>query len=329
MSKRENEIKKLRDEIRKHDLLYYTEANPEIPDFEYDQKVKKLRDLEAENPELITPDSPTQQVGGAPLKELVSVQHRIPMLSIENTYSVGELRDFGQRVKKLLGDEPTEWIVELKIDGVAASLVYENGELTQGVTRGDGITGDDITHNILTICDIPREVPFASRLEVRGEVYMRNSDLVTLNEKQQANGETIFANTRNVTAGSIRLLDSTICAKRNLRFFAHSVGDCEGIGVNDHLHFLELLQNWGFAVSPYYKCFSTFDEAVAYCESLVDKDETIISDLDFEIDGLVLKVSSFAQREKLGTTSKSPRWIIAYKFEKYEAVTKLRDIRVQ
>ncbi len=337
-----DEITRLRDEIRRHDQLYYVEARPEISDLEYDRLMRRLIQLETEHPDRITPDSPTQRVGERPVKKLKSVAHTTPMLSIENTYGIGELNEFGNRVRKILGEEPVEWVVEFKIDGVAASLLYENGRLTQGLTRGDGTIGDDVTHNIRTIRDIPlrlnepaglkkgslfSEIP--ERLEVRGEVYMTNDDLVKLNQRQQEKGETVYANTRNVTAGSIRLLDPAICAERNLRFFAHSVGEYAGLAVSDHLHFLELLRSLGLPVSPHYRKFDSFEEAVLYCESLVSEENSTLAELDFEIDGLVLKVNDFRQREKLGTTSKSPRWMIAYKFEKYEATTRLREIRVQ
>lgn len=336
------EIQQLREEILKHDRLYYEKATPEISDLQYDRLMQRLKKLETEFPEFLTEDSPTRRVGEKPVKELQSVAHTTPMLSIENTYSLEELRDFGVRVRKNLGDVPTSWVVELKIDGVASSILYENGKLTLGLTRGNGLIGDDITHNIRTIRDIPtlipaspntsgkkKIIPLPPKLEVRGEVYMNNADLVLLNEEQRKNGEPVYANTRNVTAGSIRLLDPALCARRRLRFFAHSVGACEGLEITDHSHFLEYLDSLGFRVSPHYQQFEDFESAVEYCESITSEENTFLSDLDFEIDGLVLKVNDFAQREKLGATSKSPRWMIAYKFEKYEARTVLNEIRVQ
>jgi len=336
------EIARLREEIRKHDRLYYVEAAPIISDLEYDRLTQQLRQLESEHPEWITPDSPTGRVGGEPIRELVSVPHTTPMLSIENMYNLGELRDFGNRtektLKKTLGNVPVSWCVELKIDGVAASILYEDGILVQALTRGDGLVGDDITHNIRTIKEIPLKLPGSAgilpasgpkRLEIRGEVYMTNSDLVALNETQRQNGEPAYANTRNVTAGSIRLLDPEICEKRRLRFFAHSVGDCEDLPVHDHFAFLQLVKSWGIPVSPHVQLFSSFEEAAEYCESFLSEENTLLADLDFEIDGLVLKVNDFALRETLGATAKSPRWLIAFKFEKYEATTRLKEIRVQ
>lgn len=225
-------IAKLRNEIRRHDRKYYVEAAPEITDREYDGLLQDLQELERQHPELVTPDSPTQRVGDEPVEALPQVGHRVPMLSIENTYSVEELRAYCESTAKLLEREPIEWVVELKIDGVATSILYEDGVLVRGVTRGNGVVGDDVTHNIRTIRDVPLHLSgdhVPRVLEVRGEVYMDNSDLVELNERQRALGEPPFKNTRNVTAGTIRLLDPRICAQRKLRFFCHGVGYCEGL----------------------------------------------------------------------------------------------------
>lgn len=322
------ELQKLRESIRHHDQKYYVEARTEISDTEYDRLINRLKELEAAHPELITSDSPTQRVGDQPIEGLDHVAHREPMLSIDNTYSIGELWAYADRTAGLLEGEPIEWVVELKIDGVAISLVYEDGLLTQGLTRGDGRMGDDITHNVRTIDEVPLRLvgdDIPPLLEVRGEIYMTNSDLVRLNERQIEKGQTVFANTRNVTAGSIRLLDPRICAERNLRLFCHGVGRVEGLGVENHMDFLHRLQSFGLPSTPMVKVFDTFDKAVAHCEELIDGLHT----LDFEIDGLVLKVNRFEQRERLGSTAKSPRWVIAYKFEKYEATTRLNEIRVQ
>jgi DNA ligase (NAD+) len=322
------EIAKLREEIRYHDRKYYVEAAPEITDLQYDRKMEKLRKLEAQHPELIAPDSPTQRVGEQPVEGLEPVEHRVPMLSIDNTYSLADLHKYGERTAKLLGGESIEWVVELKIDGVAVSLLYEDGVLVRGVTRGNGRVGDDVTHNIRTVDDVPLRLTgdrVPAVLEVRGEVYMTNSDLVLLNEAQKKKGEPPFANTRNVTAGSIRLLDPRICAERRLRFFGHGVGLAEGIRSKTHMDFLRELRSYGLPATPRVECFDSFPAAVEHCESLVEK----LHELDFEIDGLVLKVNRFDQRERLGATSKSPRWLIAYKFEKYEGTTRLKAIRVQ
>ena len=322
------EIARLRDEIRRHDHKYYVEAAPELSDLEYDRLMERLKRLEAQHPESIAPDSPTQRIGDQPVKELPQVEHRVPMLSIENTYSVDELRKFGERTVKLLPGEPIEWVVELKVDGVAVSLVYEDGLLVRGVTRGNGRVGDDVTHNVRTMSSVPLRLhggSFPPVLEVRGEIYMNNSDLVRLNERQKEAGEPLFANTRNVAAGSIRQLDPRICARRGLRLFCHSVGQCEGLAARTHMDFLDEMRSCGIPITPGVKCFETFDTAVGHCEELIER----LHELDFEIDGLVLKVNRFDQRERLGATSKAPRWVIAYKFEKYEATTRVNDIRVQ
>jgi len=322
------EIARLREQIRYHDRKYYVEAAPEISDTEYDRLMERLKKLEAEHPELVTPDSPTQRIGDQPVEGLEQVAHRVPMLSIDNTYSIEELQKYGDRVAKLLPGEAVEWVVELKIDGVAVSLIYEDGLLVRGVTRGNGRVGDDVTHNVRTVKGVPlrlagERVP--RLLEVRGEVYMTNSDLVKLNEGQQKKGEPPFANTRNVTAGSIRLLDPRVCAERRLRFFCHSTGAVEGLRAQTHMEFLEEMRGYGLPSTPQVECFGTFPAAVEHCEGLIER----LHELDFEIDGLVLKVNRFDQRERLGSTSKSPRWVIAYKFEKYEATTRLNAIRVQ
>ncbi|HUY33775.1 MAG TPA: NAD-dependent DNA ligase LigA [Pirellulales bacterium] len=322
------EIAGLRDEIRRHDRKYYVDAAPEISDLEYDKLLERLKKLEADHPELVTPDSPTQRIGDQPVDKLTQVTHRLPMLSIDNTYNVKELREFGARVAKSLRGEPVEWVVELKIDGVAVSVLYQGGMLVRGATRGNGQVGDDVTHNLRAIGDVPPrlagdDVP--SVLEVRGEVYMTNSDLVQLNQEQRRRDGPLYKNTRNAVAGAIRLLDPRICAQRHLRFFAHGLGDHEGLKADNHIEFLAELRRYEIPTTPMVEHFASFDAAVEHCESIVER----LHELDFEIDGLVLKVNCFDQRERLGATSKSPRWVIAYKFEKYEAVTRLHGIRVQ
>jgi DNA ligase (NAD+) len=324
----EQQIGQLRDEIRGHDRRYYVEAAPTISDRDYDKLLEELRSLEAAHPKLVTPDSPTQRVGGEPVTSLSSVAHRVPMLSIENTYNEEELRQYNARVQKLLGGEDVEWVVELKIDGVAASILYEDGRLVRGATRGDGQTGDDVTHNIRGVLGVPlrlsgRDVP--NELEVRGELYITNSDLVAINEKRQAAGEALFANTRNLASGGIKLLNPRESAERRLRFFAHGVGDTSALPAKTHMEFLEKLAAWGLPPTPQVKCFASFDLAVEHCHTLIEE----LHELDFEVDGFVLKVNRFDQRERLGATSKSPRWLVAYKFEKYEATTRVANIRVQ
>jgi DNA ligase (NAD+) len=323
-----SEIGKLKEQIRYHDRLYYIDADPEISDLEYDKLTGRLKELESQYPELITADSPTQRIGDAPVDHLEQVAHRVPMLSIENTYSIEELEKFGKRAIDLIDGEPCSWVVELKIDGVAVSIVYEDGKLVRALTRGNGIIGDDITHNIKTISEVPivlegKDPP--AFLEVRGEVYMTNADLAKLNQKQKESGLPVYANPRNVAAGSIRLLDPRICAARNLRLFCHGIGYFEGIRSNNHADFLEELSSFGLPATPFVETFKTFEEAVSHCEVLTGK----LHELEFEVDGLVLKVNEFEHRETLGARSKSPRWLVAYKWEKYEALTTVNSIEVQ
>ena len=321
-------IEELRRIIRRHDQLYYVEARPEISDLDYDRLMDELKGLESANPDLVTADSPTQRVGESPVSELEQVEHRVPMLSIDNTYSIEELEAFGKRSQEMVSQVDLDWVVELKIDGVAASLVYENGSLVRAVTRGNGRVGDDITHNIRTIADVPLRLTDDNPpavLEVRGEVYMTNDDLVRLNERQIASGEQTYANTRNVTAGTIRLLDPRVCAERNLRMFCHGIGHCEGIRSTTYSGFLKEIGDYGLSATPMAKKCSAFAEAVAYCQEVIER----LHELDFEVDGLVLKVDQLDVREEMGARSKSPRWLVAYKWEKYEALTTLNEITLQ
>ncbi|QGJ71381.1 DNA ligase [Planctomycetales bacterium 10988] len=322
------ELEALRKQIRYHDQRYYTDAEPEISDLEYDKLMNRLKELEAEHPDLITSDSPTQRVGGEPLGEFQTVEHRLPMLSIDNTYSEEEVRDWDARLHRREPDAEIDYVVELKIDGVAVAIIYEKGELTQALTRGDGRFGDDITSNVRTIRDVPLRLHgenLPDYLEVRGEVYMNNQELAELNERLKAAGQRTLKNARNATAGTLKLLDPKLCAQRPLRFFAHSPAVVEGLEIRDHLHFLELMQQFGLRPTPFVERSATIDDAMDRCNRWIKN----LHDLDFEIDGLVIKVNSFPLREKLGYRSKSPRWVIAYKFEKYEAATKLEGIRIQ
>jgi DNA ligase (NAD+) len=247
------------------------------------------------------------------------------MLSIDNTYSVEELERFGERTAKLLAGEEIAWVVELKIDGVAVALTYENGLFMRGATRGDGQVGDDITHNLRTVKGVPLRLlgdDAPPVIEIRGEVYMTNTDLADINARRQAEGLDLYANTRNTAAGGIKLLDPQQAAERRLRFLCHGVGYDEGLAVDSHWEFLKLARKWGVPVTPLAHHFESFPEAVEYCQNVVGQ----LHELDFEVDGLVLKVDRFDQRAHLGATSKAPRWLVAYKFEKYEATTKVNDI---
>jgi DNA ligase (NAD+) len=328
MPKPAQEIDSLREELRQHDYQYYVLAEPKISDGEYDKLYKRLQQLEKEHPELDSPDSPTHRVGGKPIEGFQTVAHRTPMLSIDNTYTEDEVREFDVRMKKLLEGEQIDYVVELKIDGVACSLIYEDGQLTQALTRGDGDNGDDITSNIRTMHDVPLKLRTDKPpeiLEVRGEVYMTNQGFAQLNKQLESQGEKVLKNPRNGTAGSLKLLDSRLVAKRPLRFFAHSVGTHEGLTVKRHADFLKMVDQYGLRPTPFVEAYPSIEAALEACNRWIERTH----ELDFEIDGLVIKVDRFDQRERLGFTAKSPRWVIAYKFEKYEAETKLLDVRLQ
>ena len=321
-------IDELRTEIRRLDHLYYVEANPEVTDLRYDELLAELEQLEHDHPELRSDDSPTMRIGDAPVPHLVQVPHAVPMLSIDNTYSRDELAAYFKRTEEMLEGEAIQWVMEFKIDGVAASIRYEDGYMKIALTRGNGKVGDDITHNIRTIRDLPLRTAGATPpkvLEIRGEVYMTNQDLAELNLRQVEAGSEPYKNTRNVTAGTIRLLDSAIAAERKLRFFCHGVGATEGLKAITHTEFLTEVSELGIPPTPQVRKFKDSAAALKAVEAL----EAEMPDLPFEVDGIVFKVNDFAQRERLGETSKSPRWLIAYKFERYEATTTLEAISVQ
>ena len=316
------------EEIEKHNRLYYQEAKPEISDKEYDKLLKELVDLEKNHPELANANSPTQRVGGAPIDGFVTLKHRLPMLSIDNTYSPSELKEFDKKVCKGLGNDKPTYMVELKIDGVAISLIYENGILTAGVTRGDGEKGDDVTQNLKTVGGIPLKLNTKNPpalLEVRGEVYMASANFARLNEQRVKEGLDKFANPRNSTAGSLKLLDPKLCAARKLSLFAYAIGAMEGIQVKSQTETLKLLHDFGFPVNSNATKLDSIEEVVAHCESWNDKRH----DLPYDTDGMVIKVNDLAQREKLGITTKSPRWVVAYKFAAEQALTRLLNIELQ
>ncbi len=323
-------IEQLRAEIRKHDYLYYVLNQPKISDRQYDKLFAELKSLEEQHPNLITPDSPTQRVSGEPLEGFKSVRHAIPMLSIDNTYSAEELRAFDQRVAKGLESRDYDYVVELKIDGVATSLRYERGLLVTGATRGDGRVGDDITANVRTIKAIPLSliadlVKIPDVLEVRGEVFMPTKSFVSLNKQKEKAGEQLFANPRNATAGSLKLLDSRITAKRNLSFFAYATGEMSQPLDKDHYETLQAFKKLGLPVNPNIQKAKDIDEVIEICNSWDAKREK----LDYQIDGMVVKVNRFNQRDILGFTGRAPRWCISYKFAAEQAETKVESIAVQ
>jgi DNA ligase (NAD+) len=328
LAHRAEELRRL---IEHHNHLYYVEARPEISDKEFDQLLQELKQIEEAHPDLITPDSPTRRVGGQPIEGFRTVTHREPMLSIDNTYNADELREFDKRVRKLLPGEPVTYVVELKIDGVAISLTYEDGLFTAGATRGDGERGDDVTHNLKTINELPLRLRAGKHqeapplFEARGEVYMTREELVRLNRERAAKGLEPFANPRNSAAGTLKLLDPRLAARRHLRLFSYALGATEGVEVKTHLESLDLLRRFGFPVNPHIQAFEGIDTVLDYCLSWADRR----NDLPYETDGMVIKVNDFDQRRRLGATSKAPRWVVAYKFAAEQALTKLLKIEVQ
>jgi DNA ligase (NAD+) len=325
-NKLEQQAAELRRQINLHDYKYFVEAAPEISDREYDMLLKQLEHLERAHPELISPDSPTQRVGGQPLEAFETVEHRQPMLSIEKAFTDDEVRDFDKQVRKALNKgEAVKYVVELKIDGVAISMAYEDGVLLEGVTRGDGERGDNVTQNLKTVGGVPlrlRTDAPPALFEARGEVYMSRADFIKLNAENKARGEAEYANPRNLTAGTLKLLDPKLCAQRRLRLFAYSLGALEGVTVATHLEALALLRKHGFPVNPNITGFDTIQEVIDYIHTWDEKR----LDLDYDTDGMVIKVNDFDQRARLGRRTKSPKWAIAYKFEAEQAVTRLLSI---
>jgi DNA ligase (NAD+) len=321
------EIERLREEIRRHNRLYFVEARTEITDLEFDKLMARLQQLEAEHPEYDSPDSPSKQVGGQPVEGFDTVAHRVPMLSIDNVYDEAALDEFDVRIRKLVPNESIEYTVEYKVDGIAMSLIYEKGSLVQAVTRGDGTRGDNVTSNARTIRGVPlllhSKAPPAV-VEIRGEAYIANSDFAALLARQKESGKEAFANPRNTAAGAIKLLDPKLCAARRLRFLAHGHGYLEGIEFHNHMELLQTIRGWGIPITPNVKVCPDIQSAREYAKHLTEEVHT----LDFEVDGIVLKVNDFAQRQRMGRTSKSPRWLVAYKWEKYEATTLLEEIGV-
>jgi len=323
---------RLVDEIRTHDRAYYSDAKPTISDRDYDRLQHELLELEKAFPDLVTPDSPSQRVSGEPLKAFKPVRHLLPMLSLDNTYSQEEIRDFVKRVQKLLPDEALDWSVEPKVDGVAVSLRYEDGRLTVGATRGDGTTGDDITANIKTIRSVPislgsKNADVPALLEVRGEVYMSKAGFEKLNAAQRAAGEEVYANARNTAAGSLKQLDPRIVATRPLDIVVYNIGKVEGSKAHPstHTEVLRWLKSLGFRTPErIWHCHSA-DELIA----AIDELDRVRRDFPYETDGAVVKLNSFVQRERAGFTAKAPRWAIAYKYAAEQAETTLRDITIQ
>ncbi len=321
-------INDLRKQINYHNYRYYVLDSPEISDFEYDELMRELLRLEAENPELVTSDSPTQRVGAAPVDSFPPMAHRVPLLSIDNAMDTDELRAFHQRVVKLVGKEDVPYCCEPKFDGLAVELVYENGIFVRGGTRGDGYTGEDVTSNLKTIKSIPLKLIAEDPpdfLEVRGEVLLYKNALKALNMERSEKQEPLFANPRNAAAGSLRQLDPRITASRPLVFFSYGIVDAVSVGLDSQFDTLRRLQEYGFRVNPDIRLCHGIDEAIDLCLSMQEKRES----LPYEIDGVVIKVNDIADQRVLGIKARSPRWSIAYKFPPVQATTILRKIGVQ
>lgn len=323
-----NQVEALREQICYHERKYFIDNQPEISDQDYDQLMTELERLETVHPELVTPDSPTQRVGGATALG-TSVPHYGQMLSLDNTYSPEELYDFDQRVRKALPDLPLAYVTELKIDGLGVALLYEDGKFTRGATRGDGEYGEDVTANLRTIRTIPLRLtpiqPMPTVLEVRGEVFIPRDRLSEVNQQRTAEDQAPFANARNAAAGSVRLLDSTITASRPLDIFIYTLGYAAGSEITKHTEALTLLAAMGFKMNPYTEAHSSIEDVIAYCRRWTSNREAI----PYDTDGIVVKVDSLQHQEMLGTTAKSPRWAIACKFPARQVTTQIKAIEVQ
>ncbi|HEX2046289.1 MAG TPA: NAD-dependent DNA ligase LigA [Acidimicrobiales bacterium] len=321
-------VEELRKLVEHHTERYYVLDDPEISDAEFDALVRELRELEEAHPELRTPDSPTQRVGGRASSAFAEVRHRVPMMSLDNAFSFDELVAWGKRMERYISSGDVDYVCELKIDGIACSLLYENGRYVRGATRGNGVVGEDVTENVRTISVVPERLSgdgVPEVLEVRGEVYMPVSAFEELNQRQGEAGLRLFANPRNSGAGSLRQKDPKVTASRDLRFWAYQVGEVQGgPRLRRHSETLDVLKALGLPVNPEVRTVGSLDDVFAYCEHWLRHRH----DLDYEIDGVVVKVDDLGQREELGSTSKSPRWAIAYKFPPEEATTLLKDIMV-
>lgn len=318
-------VEALREEIRHHSYLYYVKDAPEITDYEFDHLYRQLVDLEKEYPELVTPDSPTQRVGGKASDDFQKVRFRKPMLSLANAFSADELRDFDRRVKEGLHTDHVEYITELKIDGLSMNLIYENGSLVQGLTRGDGRVGEDVTANVKTIHTIPLYIENApAYMEVRGEVYMPRKSFIALNEERDEAGLMPFANCRNAAAGSLRQLDPHVTAARNLAFFAYALGDIQGLEIRSQEELLKQLEAFHFQVNPNYRKWDSIEGVIRGVNEWKQKRH----DLGYDTDGMVIKVNDFAQQNILGATVKDPKWAMAYKYPPEEVETKVERIIV-
>lgn len=333
MKEIDRKIEALREKIRHHEYLYYVLDNPEISDAEFDKLMQQLKDLEADNPGLVTPDSPTQRVGGKPREGFVKVSHSSPMLSLDNTYNEDELRAWERRVHELSGRKEVDYVCELKLDGMSLALVYEEGRLVRGVTRGDGVVGEDVTLNVRTVRSVPLSVSkeklkkagLPANFEVRGELLMPLAAFKKMNEDRESKGLSLFANPRNATAGTVRQLESRVTAERRLDYFSYMMLENGRTYFDRHSRTLDALDVAGFKVNPHRKLVHGIDEAWDFIRAWEAKRDS----LPYEIDGIVIKVDRTALQDELGYTGKAPRWAIAYKYAARAGITKLEDIRVQ
>ena len=331
MNSLDNEILKnytnLKNKIEKYNNLYYNEDNPIISDMEYDGLLRKLKEMEKEYPALLEiDDSPTEKIGGTASNKFSKVEHKVPMLSLSNTYNIAEIEDFDKRVKKIINfSEKIEYILELKLDGLSISLIYENGNLTRAVTRGDGKIGEDVTENIMEIESIPKKLKDPISLEVRGEIILPIKNFNKINEEREENGEEVFANPRNAASGTIRQLDSTIVSKRGLDCYLYYLVNAENYGIKTHLESIKFIEKLGFKTTGIFEEYSDFKTL----EKSIEKWRIKREKLDYETDGLVIKINDFSFYETLGYTTKSPRWAIAYKFPAEQVKTRLLDVTFQ
>ena len=327
----EEQIAGLRERIRYHEHRYYVLDDPEIADRDFDELVRQLQQLEATHPELVTPDSPTQRVGGKPAEGQVAVEHSLPMLSLDNAYGESELLDYDRRVQESAGGSRTGFVCELKIDGLSLALTFENGSLVRGVTRGDGFRGEDVTANIRTIRSVPLYVPAlrhkgqGGKVEVRGEVFLPLDSFRKLNREREHHGESLFANPRNAAAGTLRTLDPGVVAGRNLDIFVYQALVDGQVPRRNHSEVLEWLEEAGFKVNPHWKRCGSVQEVMGFCREWEDRRQK----LNYEIDGVVVKVDSILLQQEMGETSKFPRWAVACKFRARQATTVVNDIQVQ
>jgi len=329
-----DKVESLRSLIRYHNRRYYQLDDPEISDLEYDRLMQELSALEQAYPELFTPDSPTQRVGAAPLEKFITFQHETPMLSLANAFSEDDIREFDERIKRMLGrTEAIAFVVEPKLDGVAVNLIYEQGVFTAGATRGDGVVGEDITRNLKTIQTLPLKITpgiqtpadVPEKIEIRGEVYIEREAFKGLNRRRLDSGDSPFANPRNAAAGSLRQLDSRITARRPLNIFCYAVGQVRGRRFHRHAEVLDTLARWGFPVNPHIRQVADIEACISYYRQM----DALRPALPYEIDGMVIKVDEIALQEELGAVSRSPRWAIACKFQAVQETTIIEDILVQ